>query len=101
MKTICILSGIILLLGIPAGWPYAYYVLLRIIIFISSIVVAYKFYKKSLTFWTFVFGAIAFLFNPIIPVYLSKAGWIPIDFIVAIIFFYAALSKDKQIHEIK
>jgi len=87
------ISGIILLIGIPSWLPYGYYIILRIAIFISSILIAYRFYKKSLTFWAFVFGAVGLLFNPLMPVYMSKESWIPIDFITAIIFFYVAFNK--------
>ena len=85
-----------LLLAIPTGWPYGFYELLRWIIFISSIVVAWGFYNAKLSAWTFIFGAIAFLFNPIAPIYLNKESWVPIDFIGSVLFFIAAYSLNKQ-----
>jgi len=93
LRTLFIISGIILLLGIPPVWPYLYYILLRLIIFCISVYAAYKFYKLSHGGWALVFGVIAFLFNPISPVYMSKVSWIPIDFVSAIIFFIAAFVK--------
>lgn len=68
LKTFCLLSG-------------------------SSIIIAHGFYNSSLTSWTFIFGATAFLFNPIIPIHLNKSSWILIDFISAILFFLAAFSN--------
>lgn len=98
IKWLCIASGLLLLLAIPAGWPYDFYILLRWVIFISSIVVAWGFYKSELTAWIFIFGAITFLFNPIAPIHLTKASWIPIDLISSILFFLAAYSvKGKTI----
>jgi len=93
IRWLCIISGILLLLAIPTGWPYGFYQFLRWTIFISSILIAYDFYKSRLSIWTFVFGATAVLFNPIAPIYLSKETWIILDFIGAILFFTAAYLK--------
>lgn len=94
-KGLCIISGVLLILAIPTGWPYSYYIFLRWVIFISSIIIAYNFYNSKLTLWTFIFGAIAFIFNPIAPIYLNKQSWVPIDFIAAILFFSAGYSVKK------
>ena len=95
MKWLTIASGIALLLAIMPSWPYDYYILLRWFIFISSIVVAIGFYKSKLTGWVFTFGAIAFLFNPLYPVYLSRSSWTPIDLISAVLFFISSHSVKK------
>ena len=95
IKWLCLISGGLLLLAIPTGWPYGFYILLRWAIFISSIVVAYGFYKSKITAWTFIFGAVAFLFNPIAPIYLSKQTWVTLDFIGAVFFFLAAYSNKR------
>lgn len=96
IKLICIGSGILLLLAIPSGWwPYSYYQLLRLAIFVSSGVVAYNFYEKNLTGWTLVFGAICLLFNPVFPFFMDKSSWIVIDFGSALLFFYATSLKIK------
>lgn len=98
IKWILILAGVLLLLAIPNNfWPSSYYVLLRWVIFIVSIVGAYGYYKSNVIAWVLVLGSIAFIFNPIVPVYLSKTSWVTIDFISAIIFFFSAHSiKDKN-----
>lgn len=98
IKWLSIASGILLLLGIPTGWPYSYYILLRWIIFISSAIVAYGFYNSKLQAWALVFGAMAILFNPIIPVYLSKSTWVIFDFIGAALFFMAGYSFKNEKH---
>lgn len=96
IKGLCIASGIILLLAIPTGWPYGYYILLRWTIFITSIIVAWNFYKSEVSAWAFIFGAVAFLFNPIAPIYQSKSTWVIFDFIGAVLFFLAAYSTKKK-----
>lgn len=90
IKWLCIISGGLLIMAIPTGWPYDFYILLRWVISIFSIIVAYNFYTSKRQAWVLIFGAVAFLFNPILPVYLSKSSWVIFDFIVAIIFFIAA-----------
>ncbi|MBP8961035.1 hypothetical protein KBG31_02310 [Patescibacteria group bacterium] len=92
-RPLCIISGILLLLAIPSGWwPYGYYIFLRWVIFVSSIINALGFHKSKLTAWAFIFGAIAFLFNPFFPIYLNKSSWVAIDFITATLFFLSAYS---------
>lgn len=96
VKWLCIASGVGLVLAIIPTWPYGYYILLRWGIFISSIIVAYTFYNSKLPAWTFIFGAIAFLFNPIFPIHLTRATWTPIDLIGASLFFLAGYSVKKE-----
>lgn len=96
LRWLCILSGIMLFLAIPPGWPYGFYQLLRFLIFVSSAVVSWGFYKSHLTSWSFVFGGIVFLFNPLVPIHLDKQSWVPIDFISAILFFIAAYSVKRK-----
>jgi len=41
-------------------------------------------------------GGIAILFNPIIPVYLTKEIWVVIDFIIAIVFLISILTGKSK-----
>jgi len=68
--------------------PYGYYTLLRIIVCGCSGYLAFTAYNVSqkATLWVFILGGIALLFNPIIPIHLSKELWTIIDPIVAFIF---------------
>lgn len=95
MKWLCVFAGIILLLAIPSWWPYSFYILLRWFISIFSLLIAYRFYTSKITPWALVFGSITFLFNPVVPIYLSKSVWVSIDFISAILFFIASGSIRK------
>jgi len=92
-KTLCIVCGILLLIAIPSWLPYGFYTFLRLIICAASLYIAYTFYKSKLNGWMLVFGSIALLFNPIIPIYLNKKSWIVIDFTGMILFFIAAQLK--------
>lgn len=86
-----------LVLAVPVGWwPYGYYILLRWVVSISAVIIANGFYKSGLKGWMLVFGAVAFLFNPIVPIYLSKETWVLIDFVSAILFFISAYSIKRK-----
>lgn len=56
---------------------------------------SYIFYKSKLKGWISIFIAVAFLFNPIIPLYLNKSNWVSIDLITMVLFFIAAYSKKE------
>ena len=96
IRWLSVVSGVLLILAIPSGWLYGYYVFLRWAIFVSAIVVANGFHKAKLMAWVFVFGALAFLFNPIVPIYLNKASWVGIDLVAAMLFFIAAYSIKRK-----
>ena len=96
MKLLSIIAGIALLLAIPSGWDYSYYILLRWFVFVAAGIIAYGFYNSKLPAWAFIFGGVSFLFNPLIPVYLAKNSWTGIDFITAILFFVAAYTSKNH-----
>ena len=82
-------GAVSLLAAIPPIWPYAYYTLLRLFVCgvaIGAIVGLGQRNRGLLT----AFVLVALLFNPVIPVHLTKGIWAIVDFIVAIFFFYAA-----------
>jgi len=92
VSIICALSLFIAVLK----WPIEYYTFLRVIVFIGSLLVIASLLKQ--TVWVIIFGIIAILFNPIIPVYLYlKSYWIPIDIIAGILFLLIlVLNKPKE-----
>lgn len=81
-----IISIIMLLLAIPAIWPYGYYILLRWVIAASALFLVWASYELGKKFWLFLMAIVALLFNPIAPIHLDKETWVVIDFIVAMIF---------------
>ncbi len=92
MKWLCVFAGALLLLAIPNGWPYSFYIFLRLVICVIAAIISFGFYQSKLQGWALVFCAIALLFNPFYPVYLAKSSWVAIDFISAILFFIASSS---------
>lgn len=71
-----------------ADMPYGYYTLLRLTVTGCAgaiILITYQ-YRASITSDIAVFAGIALLFNPIIPVHLTREYWTPIDIVVSVIF---------------
>ncbi len=67
--------------------PYGYYQILRWVIAGVSGYSAYLAYEKDMIVWTWIFGIIAVVYNPIAPIYLNKDTWSIIDLFVAAIIF--------------
>lgn len=101
IKWLCIISGGLLLLAIPTGWPYDFYILLRWVIFAIALIVAYNFYSSKLQSWAITFLILAVLFNPLFPINLAKSTWIIFDLVGAGIFFLAAFSNKIKVEHKK
>ena len=68
--------------------PIGYYTLSRLVVCASAIYFAYNFYKQNNQTNVWIFGFIAVLYNPIIPVYLyEKIIWIAVNIITIYIFY--------------
>ena len=79
-----IASGMLLLA--LSRYPYSYYILLLWVVCGTSAYGAFKSAEFGKSGWAWVLGIIALLFNPIIPVHLSREIWAPIDIMAALIF---------------
>ena len=55
--------------------PYGYYTFLRIAVTAVSIWGIFIAAQSEKTFWLWIFIAIAILFNPLFPIYLTKYVW--------------------------
>jgi len=84
-----IILTILMLFGAVAEWPYGYYTILRWITCVTSILVVLQAFEKNIDWAKVVFIVIAILFNPLVPIYLSRSIWMPIDIITAITFIFA------------
>ena len=66
-----------------ADLPYGYYVLMRLVVCATAIYVLVV-AAKSHQMWTaWLCAIIGLLFNPLIPVHLTKGIWQPLDFLAA------------------
>ncbi len=68
--------------------PYGYYTVTRIVVCGLAAYLAYAGWERGVLsrLWSTIFGLVAVLFNPILPVYLSRRTWYPIDITVALLF---------------
>lgn len=84
MVIIKVIAAIMLLIAL-GSLSYSYYIALRWIVAIVSAISAFDAFGKQKTGWAWVFITLVIIFNPIIPVYLTKQIWAPIDIASAII----------------
>ena len=85
-KKLLYIPAAILFIGV-FPLPIGYYTLLRLVVTAAAAYVAYDtFQNDKQSGWIWVFGFVAILFNPLIPIYLDKELWMVIDFAVAILF---------------
>ena len=80
---------VFMLFGAIAELPYGYYILLRWITCITSILVTFQAFEKNIDWAKVIFIIIAILFNPLAPIYLSRSIWVPLDIMTAILFIFA------------
>jgi hypothetical protein len=79
-----------LLLIATSRLPYGFYTLLRLAICAFGAVLAYAEFQRPARGpqWAIAFGLVALLFNPLIPVYLTRGIWFPIDVAVAALIVF-------------
>ena len=90
LKLIFFIPVMLLLLAPLFRFPYGYYVLTKLLVSISAILIIYFSYKneKTISEVIVIFSLILMLFNPIIPIPFPRLIWTMIDFIVAGIYSY-------------
>ncbi|KQU13009.1 hypothetical protein ASG65_11705 [Bacillus sp. Leaf13] len=94
-----LIGRILLMVSIFLGilnQPYSYYEFLRVFVFIISIVLTIQAFRKvNKTGFEYLYLAMTILFNPIIPIYLSKDVWVIFD-VLTIISLGISLAFDKD-----
>jgi hypothetical protein len=75
-----------LLLAVSSHWPYSFYVLMRLTVCAISIYLTHKSFGAGRTVWVWVLGAVAVLFNPVLPMRMHRSDWSTLDLIAASIF---------------
>jgi hypothetical protein len=88
----------LMLFGALGRWPYGYYQLLRWVTCGACVWIAVIAYSWQKIWVTWLFGIIAILFNPIVPIHLSREIWQPINIVCACVFFVLAFAIKKPLH---
>ena len=91
VRKLLILSATLLLVAI-LPLPIEFYMPLRIVVCGSAAYSAYYFFDKGQSQQGIILALIAVLWNPILPIYLGKAMWIPFD-IAAVAYIVFLLRK--------
>lgn len=94
-----IVAATILFLALFDGWQYGFFTILRIVVFTMTVYTAWMAYNKQKYQWVWIFGCIAMLFNPFLPIHFDREIWVVIDsvvgvFLLASIFLFK-LERDK------
>ena len=94
-----LIPAAILIIAPLFSFPYGFYTLLRLIVSITAGFIIYHSYKSAggVNEISIIFALILILYNPIIPVHLSKEIWMPINFITSGVYFYGFFKIKKQI----
>jgi hypothetical protein len=75
------------------GWPYDFYVLVRVSVFATAILIVVSVAKqKEPSHWLWIAGSVGILFNPFLSLHLHKGTWKLIDLItLAILIIFRTL----------
>ena len=90
-----LIVSIVMLLMALAPLPYGYFTLLRIVICLTAVFLAWFSAKLRKTFWLWIMGFIALIFNPIVPLYLGRPLWLVVDLVVALTFAIYLIKNSK------
>jgi hypothetical protein len=86
-----------MLLAAVGPWPYGYYQLLRLVVCGVGAYFAYSAYQWGKLRAVWVFGAIAVLFNPLLPVHLPREIWAVIDVLCGVMFLFCSLTVNPNV----
>lgn len=96
MKIFKYLAAAMLILAV-FHLPYGYYQFLRVAVTLIAGVAAYQELEQSNKTAFALFLVTALLFNPILPVYLNRSLWLPIDLAAALLFVLSASGSLNQL----
>ena len=90
LALIFLIPGFLLIAAPIVSFTYGFYTFLRLSISISAGFIIYLRNKKvkKIDTISIIFAVIVILYNPIIPIYLTREIWLPINFISALVYLY-------------
>jgi hypothetical protein len=80
---LAIVTAVLLVLATVFDWPYGYYNLLRVVVSFCSAYLAWVATSVERVPWAIAFGVLVLLFNPFLPVYLTRGIWRVLDIATA------------------
>ncbi|MBK6774557.1 MAG: hypothetical protein IPG74_01475 [Flavobacteriales bacterium] len=91
LRAVALLCAALLFLAL-VRLPIGYYTFLRIAVTIGALLLLYHHWTRSgINAWVVLFGAVAILFNPLLPIYLGdRSLWLPFNLTGGVLFMVAA-----------
>lgn len=80
-------------------WPYPYYMLLRVVVMGAAVLLAGLIYRqaKNFTIWIGLLLIVAIVFNPILPLRLTRNVWAILNLACAALFaWHFLLTRNSQ-----
>ena len=96
-----LIPAVLLIIAPLVSFPYGFYTLLRLIVSITSGFIIYHSYKGAggVNEISIIFALILILYNPFVPVHLSREIWMPINFITSAVYIYGFFKIKKIIND--
>ena len=91
-----VISIVFLFLAMFGVWPYGFYTLLRLVVVGTTVDLSLLAYSSERQIWTWTFGFIALVFNPLIPLYLGRDLWMVVDLLVAVFLIISIFAFKLQ-----
>ncbi|MGL5205915.1 MAG: DUF6804 family protein [Acidaminococcaceae bacterium] len=73
-----------------------FFTIIKIVVFIFSLLALYDYHKKKRAFGVWVFGLIAVLYNPICGVEFVESRWVLVDMLAAVVFGISLLLEYRN-----
>jgi hypothetical protein len=94
----CYASAVILFWAVIRGGDYSFFLILRIVVTATFILVALKSWIRKRYIILIPAGLLAVLFNPLIPIYMSRELWVVIDAIVlGVLVLFGILMRNRKL----
>jgi hypothetical protein len=89
---LCLLT--LLLVAAFGDWGHNFYVLVRFITTIISVLLLLRIYPRQAMFWSVVIGSVAILYNPFAPLHFDRSTWVVLNCITAaVVLLFLSMSK--------
>lgn len=90
---LAVFAATFLVLAVSSHWPYSFYILMRLTICGASIYLSRNSFLLGSKLWPWVFGGMAVLFNPVLPMRMHRSDWSMIDSLAAVAFLLWPISE--------
>ena len=89
-------ATLLLALALMPGHPYSYFQALRVVVCFAAAFVAVVAYRTDKEGWAWACGATAALYNPFLPVHLSRGQWSVVNVLTIVLLVAAGLSIARK-----